>query len=205
MSFDKPGLMEQFAHICRLLHMAHHNRHRKHGPMADPHRGQGRVLAALKMQPEISQKALSYLLDIRPQSLGELLAKLEKGGFITRTQSDTDNRVMNIHLTDEGIAAAENGEEDEPDMFGDLSAEEHEVLSGYLDRVIAGLEQKIGDNAVNPHEFRHRHGQCGHGSRHGHGDGHGHGRHRHHGTEEHDQEDEGEKCHDCRRRPVGDR
>ena len=200
MSIDKFGLMEQFAHICRLLHMAHHNRHRKHGPMADPHRGQGRVLAALKMQPEISQKELSYLLDIRPQSLGELLAKLEKGGFITRTQSETDNRVMDIRLTDEGAAAADNREEDKSDMFDDLSAEEHDILSGYLERVIAGLEQKIGDDAVGPHEFRHRHGQCGHGARHGHGGGE-----RHQGMEKHDREGERGKCHNCRRHHMGDR
>lgn len=39
------------------------------GPFADSTRGQGRVLAMLKIQPEITTKDLSYLLDIRQQSL----------------------------------------------------------------------------------------------------------------------------------------
>ena len=47
---------------------------------------------------------------MRPQSLGELLSKLEKNGYILRTPSETDRRVMNIKLTDEGIKATETTE-----------------------------------------------------------------------------------------------
>ena len=58
--------------------------------MLDPHRGQGRVLAILAENPEISQKKLSFLLDMRNQSLSELLAKLEKAGLITRVPSEEE-------------------------------------------------------------------------------------------------------------------
>ena len=71
-------LIEQFTRIEWLLHRYHQQNHTHHGPMADPRRGQGRVLAILKMKPEISQKELSFLLDMTPQSLGEFLSKLEK-------------------------------------------------------------------------------------------------------------------------------
>ena len=46
------------------------------GPFADTTRGQGRILAMLKIQPEIATKELAYLLGIRQQSLNELLNKL---------------------------------------------------------------------------------------------------------------------------------
>lgn len=178
MHIDNIDLTEQFVRICRLLHMNHHRSHQSHGPMGDPHRGQGRVLALLKMQPEISQKELSYLLDIRPQSLGELLAKLERGGFITRTPSEADNRVMNIRLTEEGEAAVERHGDDVPDLFEDLNAEEREALSGYLERVVEGMERRLGGDLpdeVRRHGHHHeRHGHdrgCCRSPRHGHEDG----------------------------------
>ncbi len=168
MSTDTIDLGEQFVKICRLMHMRQHRSHQRHGPMADPHRGQGRVLALLKMRPEISQKDLSYLLDIRPQSLGELLAKLERGGYITRTPSDTDNRVMNITLTEAGLAATEQQAEDGADLFAELNAEEQGILSSYLGRVIEGMEKVIGDVPQHGPHGHHRHGPEGHDHDHPH-------------------------------------
>src|SRR5471030_1811846 len=103
MNEDKIDLIEEFVRVQWLFHRYHQQNHTHHGPMGDPTRGQGRVLTILKMQPEISQKDLSYLLDMRPQSLGEILSKFEKSGYITRTPSETDRRVMNIKLTKNGI------------------------------------------------------------------------------------------------------
>jgi len=77
-------LMEQFSRAAMLLHRYTHHSRRTQGPFEDPHRGQGRILALLKVKPEISQRELSYLLDIRNQSLSELLTKLEKAGYISR-------------------------------------------------------------------------------------------------------------------------
>ena len=66
-----------------LMHRYHHIACRG-SRMSETQRGQGRVLAWLKMQPEISRKELAYLLDMRAQSLGELLAKLERIAYIER-------------------------------------------------------------------------------------------------------------------------
>ncbi|MGV8907212.1 MAG: MarR family winged helix-turn-helix transcriptional regulator [Acetobacterium sp.] len=96
------------------------------------------------MKPEISQKDLLYLLDKRPQSLGELLAKLEKNGYITRTQSETDHRVMNIKLTKVGTEATEQ-EFSFDKMFEYLNEEEQMNLSCYLNRIIETIEAQLGD------------------------------------------------------------
>lgn len=50
----------------------------------------------------------------RSQSLGELLAKLERSGYITRSPSEADRRVIGIHLTDAGKKAS-SLEEQQPD------------------------------------------------------------------------------------------
>jgi DNA-binding MarR family transcriptional regulator len=116
------------------------------GPMGAPHQGQGRILSLLKIKPEISQKELAHILDIRSQSLGELLAKLERSGYITRTPSEADRRVMNIQLTESGKAAAEKDEEPaERDSFFDcLNADEQATLNEYLGRLNKSLEDQLG-------------------------------------------------------------
>lgn len=195
-------LVGLFVRIGELLHRQRHYAHQTRGPAADPHRGQGRVLALLKMRPEISQKDLSYLLDIRPQSLGELLAKLERNGYIQRDTSEDDRRAMNIRLTEAGAAATERTGA-QSDMFSSLDGEEQGILKEYLERIIAELEESLasmrddpdfaegcrhGHGPHGPHDHPHemgRHGGGGPFGRHGrgseggvgpHGHGRGHGR-----------------------------
>ena len=69
-------LMRQFMQVGWLLNRFGEQRRSKFGPMGDPYRGQGRILALLKLQPGISQADLAYLRGMRPQSAGELRTKL---------------------------------------------------------------------------------------------------------------------------------
>jgi DNA-binding MarR family transcriptional regulator len=105
------------------------------------------------MKPEISQKELSYLLEMRPQSMGELLAKLEKKGYIDRTPSEADRRVLNIKLTKEGEEAVE--ESTESDFSFDkvlecLNDDEQQNLGIYLDRIIETLESYVDEEMSEP-------------------------------------------------------
>ncbi len=136
-------LTEQFTRIQWLLHRYNLHNRLAYGPMGDPHRGQGRILKLLKLQPEISQKDLSYLLDMRPQSLGEILVKLERNGYITITPSESDKRVMIIKLTEEG----EKLSNEKPDMdtpFNCLTEEEQNIFSEFLTRIAESLEKQLG-------------------------------------------------------------
>ena len=112
-------------------------------PFVNTARGQGRILAMLKIQPEIATKDLAYLLGIRQQSLNEQLKKLEKGGYVERKPSEEDRRVMIVHLTEKGKAV----EQVEPEsryrkMFDCLTKEEVEQLGEYLDRIIASFDKQ---------------------------------------------------------------
>lgn len=136
-------LYEKLTRIQQLLRRYHHINQANHGPMANPTCGQGRVIALLKIQPEISTKELSYLLGIRQQSLNELLNKLEKGGFVVREPAESDRRVMMVKLTEKGQAEQQT-EPDASDIFTCLGEEEQDAFAGYLDRVIAKLEGMPG-------------------------------------------------------------
>ena len=167
---EEQTLMEQFLTLQAMMQRYFMNRRREHGPFGNPHRGQGRVLNLLKLKPETTQKELSYLLDMRPQSLGELLGKLEKKGYISREPLESDRRVMAIKLTEAGTAAADNSQQEEETIFNVLSEEEQESFKEIMSKLIEALEAEI------PEEERGHHGRRMHGhGRRGHGFGGGHG------------------------------
>jgi DNA-binding MarR family transcriptional regulator len=118
----------------------------ENSPFTDTTRGQGRVLALLKIQPEISTKNLAYLLGIRQQSLNELLNKMENGGYVERKPSEADKRIMIIHLTDKG-KSVQQPERKLPNIFTSLSREEQIIFGEYLDRIIKSLEEELGIEA----------------------------------------------------------
>lgn len=105
-------------------------------PMNHGHLGRGRVLTALAMQDGMTQKDLAFLLGIRPQSLGELLGKLEADGFITRERSEADKRACIVKLTDAGREKAAHVDEmrhmSAETMFAKLSDEEKAQLCALL-------------------------------------------------------------------------
>ncbi len=166
-------LARKVGRMGHLIHRYYTAQSQSHGGLGDPLRGQGRVLALLKTKPETTQRELSFLLDMRQQSLSELLAKLEEKGFVTREKSQEDGRVTVVRLTDEGAAAAPSPEQMQAraDALDCLTAEERSQLEGLTDKVIASLEGKLEELGADPHRGpRPPHGP--HGDRGPHDDHH---------------------------------
>ncbi|WP_024347648.1 MarR family winged helix-turn-helix transcriptional regulator [Lacrimispora indolis] len=141
----KSTINGQLQQLQMLMHRAMFNHF---GKMHNPHRGQGRVLAILKLKPVISQKELTYLLNMSKQSVAELVAKLEKYGYITREPSEDDKRVMTIRLTEKGANAAGSTDESEPDVLKVLDCLNDDELtdfSKYLGRIIGQYEEQFPD------------------------------------------------------------
>lgn len=163
------NLMEQFITLSRLLMYRHH--HMKGHHTQSPYRGQGRVLSLLKIEPKMSQKKLSFLLGIRPQSMGELLVKLEQNGDILRTPSDEDKRALDIELTEKGLQSANENEElleseqKSEDIFSCLTAEEQSVMLAYMERLIVELKAEMPEDheAFLQHHMHHHHDDDHHG------------------------------------------
>ena len=62
----------------------------------------GRLLACAAENPGVSSRELCELLDVRPSSLSEMLARAEADGLLTRTADEADKRVQRITLTEKG-------------------------------------------------------------------------------------------------------
>ena len=107
---------------------------------------------ALQMHSPIPTRELAYLLDIRQQSLNELLQKLQADGLVERKPSPTDRRVMLVHLTEAGRGAKLGDEA--ADYLSSLTDEEIASLTALLDKVIAALEEQVGaDDDGDPDEW----------------------------------------------------
>ncbi|MDL2319332.1 MarR family transcriptional regulator [Eubacteriales bacterium OttesenSCG-928-A19] len=141
-------LIEKFIKLGTLMTRYQHCLRKEQRLAVDPHRGQGRVLLLLKMRPNISQRDLGFVLGMRNQTLGELLGKLERVGYITRTPSPRDRRAMIVHLTPEGEAAANTVGAQQRALgnpFECLTGEEQAQVSAAFDKMIAGLEERLGE------------------------------------------------------------
>jgi len=115
----------------------------------DPRQGQGRVLALLKMKPEMTQRELTFLMGMSRQSLAELLSKLEKQGLIEREPSAEDKRTVTVRLTEAGQAADQGGDtygQPAEDQLDCLDDDEVAHLADYLGRIIERCEQQFGDD-----------------------------------------------------------
>ena len=108
-------------------------------------RGQERVLTMVSMQEGINQKDLAFLLGIRPQTLGEMLQKLEERGMVERKKSETDGRAIEVTLTNEGRErAAEIAERRKlaaADIFSVLTEEEKDQLAAIIGKLNDEMEK----------------------------------------------------------------
>ncbi|MCL1798917.1 MAG: MarR family transcriptional regulator [Eggerthellaceae bacterium] len=139
-------LYEKLTKLQWLLHRQQIQGYRQGENLADATRGQGRILAVLKLRDGISTKDLAYLLGVRVSSLNELLSKLEKSGHVTREPSEHDKRVMLVMLTEKG--KSQQAQTDNPtnasDIFDCLTEDEQAAFGAYLDKVIDALGAKLG-------------------------------------------------------------
>lgn len=136
-------IYEKLSTLQWLLQRYRMENFQKGGPFMDPTRGQGRVLALLKNQSDMTTKDLAYILGIRQQSLNDLIKKLEKSGLVERVPSEKDRRVLIVRLTEKG-KDYQAEEQDYSGMFAGFSEEELEQFSEYLSRIIATLSNDYG-------------------------------------------------------------
>jgi len=76
------------------------------GPEGSPEpqreHGRGRIMGTLRDHGPMSQSRLAELLEIRPQSLSELIVRMEEDGLVSRAQSGEDRRQLIVSLTEAG-------------------------------------------------------------------------------------------------------
>lgn len=102
--------------------------------------GMGRVLSTLNDNGDTCQASLARELDIRPQSLSEVLVRLEEDGCITRQPSPTDKRQTIVGITEQGrtrVAEFRKRHRERAKAFlAPLTEEEKDDLARLLDKLI---------------------------------------------------------------------
>ena len=107
-------------------------------------RAQTRALAEIALRDGITQRELMERLDIQPSSMSELMGKLESNGFIERTVSQEDRRLVNIHILEAGRQELERALmcADRFDPFEGLNEAEKDTLAALLDKGIRAATQE---------------------------------------------------------------
>lgn len=133
-------LLAQFS----VLYQRYRTASGSNGPLMDETRGQGRVIAALAEQGEISTRDLSYILGIRQASLNELLVKLERAGYVERFPSPEDGRVKLVRLTEAGLQLRSASAE-RRSILECLDNDELAAFEGCLEKLNARLADEVVD------------------------------------------------------------
>ena len=104
---------------------------------------QQKVLGILAQNDGITQKELSGMLGIRPQSGGEIVRKLENNGYVERMPDENDSRAQRLHLTEAGIKENEklNRQAEQETVFDCLDSEEKTMLNRLLMKIVANTEK----------------------------------------------------------------
>lgn len=115
-------------------------------PPPPPEHGRGRLMAALCDSGEMSQTALADMLDIRPQSLSELIAKTENEGLVTRRRDKSDRRRTLVSLTDEGRKSVmrfrEENRKVSAEFLSSLNENEKNELYAILSKLVSANKEK---------------------------------------------------------------
>lgn len=105
-----------------------------------------KVLQIISEHEAISQKRLASYLAIRPQSLWEMLVKLENDGYIIRAKNKKDRRETLVSLTEKGRERAKEVEairsRQAEEFLKPLTKEEKDTLLVLLEKL--ALTEDLG-------------------------------------------------------------
>jgi MarR family transcriptional regulator for hemolysin len=109
-------------------------------------RAQWQVLAHLSRNEGINQSGLADILEIENITLGRLVDRLEKAGWVERRLCGNDRRVRLLHLTEKAKPILGHmralGEATRNDALSGLSSDEQATLLAMLRRVRANLSER---------------------------------------------------------------
>ena len=149
-------LGQLLAQVCRMT--GHHVR--QHMERIGLHRGQGRALFHLWHHDGVPQHELARAMRIRPASVTNMLQRMERDGWITRSRDEEDQRVVRVYLTDR----AKDLRADAQRVFREMEAEFADIYTdeeqATLRRLLLRLHERFARDAGDtPPFFGHGHGR----------------------------------------------
>lgn len=106
---------------------------------------QNAALSVLAEEPGLSNAALARRSFVTPQTMNQIMVRLEAAGLVERRAHPEHGRVLQAYLTEEGEnlrrECAERVDAIEEQMVSELSEEERSKLLGLLQRCSAALRE----------------------------------------------------------------
>lgn len=135
MTVSDHELTELFYHVVRRLDRLAKSSQRNVNFFS----GQYKCLFLLDQAESVTQHRLANILEIRPASLSELLSKLEKKGFVSKTLSAKDRRTYDISITPSGRSEVQKVRsqrlKDHHELTDPLSEEDKRQLHAILKKI----------------------------------------------------------------------
>ena len=131
--------MDTDGKLGTLLHELHHMS--RFG--MESRGGQGRILKLLAEEGDMTQRKLTEKLGIQPGSASEVIGKLERAGFVTRSENTEDRRTVDVRLTEAGREQFDEREQEKPDLFSSLSEEEKTLLLSLLEKLRSDWNERF--------------------------------------------------------------
>lgn len=101
-----------------------------------------------------NQNELAQLLEMGNAAVGELLLRLEKGGFIRRRRMPDDRRSKHVQIADRGREVLEHmrlvAQTSNDAIMAGISADEQRLLNDLLSRMKRNLAEQIQLNELEP-------------------------------------------------------
>jgi DNA-binding MarR family transcriptional regulator len=133
------------SHLLVQISKAHRNKGNQMLSCYNLHAGQEIFLQQVLCQPGITMNELTNDMEVTPATVTRMAERLEKKGFLRKEKHTTDQRVVQVYLTDQGEEAARHITEQtwnrlEQQTVKNLSTEERMLLKRLLMQVLENLE-----------------------------------------------------------------
>ncbi len=107
------------------------------------YKGQPFILKCIKQYPSMTQKELAKKMGVTKSTIGKSIRRMEKMGFLKRTQDLKDCRCNRIRITEKGIEALENCQKDMNKiieaLYSKIPKEEKDLVIQILKKLLEGL------------------------------------------------------------------
>jgi DNA-binding MarR family transcriptional regulator len=142
---DSKNLLKLDEHICFSLYACSRAIFRMYRPLLDELEltyPQYLVLLVLWDRRECSIKELSEILSLDSGTLTPMLKRMESANLVVRKRSEIDERVVNIRITDSGMALQERAVCIPEAMLASsgMTKEEINALNGAIKKLMSSVE-----------------------------------------------------------------
>ena len=111
------------------------------------YRGQPPILGLLYQHDGMSQKEMASALNLSPATMTVTLKRMEKAGLVRREMDEHDQRILRVHLSEQGkqmwLKGADQIRSVTEELMEGFTPEEEQQMYEYLRRVAKNMERAL--------------------------------------------------------------